>query len=291
MNKHDNDTKKTEKENCRMPKIIIDEQFKALLPALDEQTYAMLEESLVAHGCMNPLVLWNGIPIDGHNRYEICKKHKIHFHTVDKEFGSRDEALIRIISRQVARRNLTALQLSYFRGVHYNADKRLITNKAGLNQYPKEVERHSDVQPQSGSTAKRLSEQYNVSPKTIDRDAQTARAIDAIGASSPEAKRDILSGAVGIDRKYLRKLAAGPEDEIKETAASIAEGTFARRKTASEPDVSAAGVMEAFNAAIDKMADEFELAIERLKDELGEDELKTALRKHIDKLEGLYSRI
>jgi hypothetical protein len=251
----------------------------------------MLEESLVAHGCMNPLVLWNGIPIDGHNRYEICKKHRIHFHTVDKEFGSRDEVLIWIISTQVARRNLTPLQLSYFRGVHYNADKRLITNKAGLNQYPKEVEPHSGVQPQIGSTAKRLAEQYNVSKNTIDRDAQTARAIDAIGASSPEAKRDILSGAVGIDRKYLRKLAAGSEDEIKEAAASIADGTFARRKTAPDADASAVGVMEAFTAAIDKMADEFGLAVEKLRQQVDSDELKSVLRGHIDKLEGLYNSL
>ena len=51
-----------------MAEIIIDEEFNSLLPALDEQTYAMLEENLLENGCMNPLVLWNGILIDGHNR-------------------------------------------------------------------------------------------------------------------------------------------------------------------------------------------------------------------------------
>ncbi|MCL2813300.1 MAG: hypothetical protein FWD23_01740, partial [Oscillospiraceae bacterium] len=81
-----------------MREIIIDEQFKALLPALDAQTYALLEESLLANGCLHPLVLWNGVLIDGHNRYEICTKHEIPYNTIDKEFGSRDEALIWIIS-------------------------------------------------------------------------------------------------------------------------------------------------------------------------------------------------
>jgi hypothetical protein len=34
-----------------MQEIIIDEEFKALLPALDPQTYALLEESMLENGC------------------------------------------------------------------------------------------------------------------------------------------------------------------------------------------------------------------------------------------------
>ena len=273
--------------------IIIDEQFKALLPALDAQTYAMLEESLLANGCMNPLVLWNGILIDGHNRYEICQKHEIPFETVDKEFGSRDEALIWIISTQVARRNLTPIQLSYFRGVHYNADKRVVKNAAGANQHSeKEVKPQNGVKPQSESTAVRLAEQYNVSKNTIDRDAQVAAAIDAIGDASPEAKREILAGSSGITRQRLQELAGGGagEDEIRSVALSIADGTYERRK-ATGADKSANDILEAFNTAIAKMAGEFNLAIQRLKAEVGADELRLALRGHIAMLEDMYRQI
>jgi hypothetical protein len=104
-----------------MREITIDEQFKYLLPVLDEQTFALLEESLLANGCMHPLVLWGDILIDGHNRYEICQKHEIPFETVEMEFASRDEAMIWIITTQVGRRNLSPIQLSYFRGLHYNS--------------------------------------------------------------------------------------------------------------------------------------------------------------------------
>jgi len=34
-----------------MQKIIIDEEFKALLPALDKETYDMLEANLIQNGC------------------------------------------------------------------------------------------------------------------------------------------------------------------------------------------------------------------------------------------------
>ena len=108
-----------------MRNIIIDAEFKRLLPALSKNSYSSLEYSILAHGCRDPLVLWNDILIDGYNRFEICTKHNIEFDTVDMQFDSREEVLIWIITNQVARRNLSPLQLSYFRGLHYNAEKKL----------------------------------------------------------------------------------------------------------------------------------------------------------------------
>ena len=276
-----------------MREITIDEQFKALLPALDAQTYALLEESLLANGCLHPLVLWNGVLIDGHNRYEICQKHEIEFETIDKEFASRDEALIWIISTQVARRNLTPIQLSYYRGAHYNADKRLITNAAGLNQHRKEVEAQNEPQPQSGSTAIRLAEQYNVSRETIKRDAQVAAAIDAIGGTSTAAKGDILSGAANITRQRLQELAVdGSEDEIRSIAQSIEGGTYERSKRGTgEKDTGAVlqGILDALNAVIAKIAQAYSSEMEAA-DAGSADELRAALRGHIDRLENLYKQ-
>ena len=39
-----------------MQEIIID---RFLLPALDEETFRLLEENILEHGCRVPLVLWN----------------------------------------------------------------------------------------------------------------------------------------------------------------------------------------------------------------------------------------
>ena len=100
------------------PEIIIDEEFRNLLPVLPVKTFAMLEESLLEHGCIHPLTLWNNILIDGHNRYEIITKHSLPFTVISIEFGSRDDVIIWIITTQVARRNLNAKQLSYYRGLH-----------------------------------------------------------------------------------------------------------------------------------------------------------------------------
>jgi len=107
-----------------MHNIIIDDEFKILLPRLDDETYRLLEENILEYGCRVPLILWNGILIDGYNRLQICTEHNIPFNTTDMEFDSREDALIWIIENQISRRNLTPIQLSHFRGLHYLADKK-----------------------------------------------------------------------------------------------------------------------------------------------------------------------
>lgn len=50
---------------------------------------------------------WPCILIDGHNRYEICTRLGIPFETVEKQFESRDAAMVWMIDNQKGRRNLT----------------------------------------------------------------------------------------------------------------------------------------------------------------------------------------
>jgi len=212
-----------------MQEIILDEEFKALLPALDKESFAQFEENIIENGCMIPLVLWDNILIDGFNRYKICMEHDIPFKTISKEFDSRERVLIWIILNQVSRRNLTPLQLSYYRGLHYMVDKALVKNASGKNQYS-EVKSQNETKPQNLSTASRLAMQYNVSRNTVLRDSQVAEAIDILGEASPEAKRNVLSGAAGITRKQLKELLTGTEEEVSDIAAKIEDGSLERRK-------------------------------------------------------------
>ena len=141
--------------------IIIDEEFQSLLPALDKETYMSLEQNILTNGCMFPLVLWGNTLIDGYNRYKICTEHDIPFQTIEKEFPLREAAMIWMISNQISRRNLNPIQLSYFRGLHYHADKKIVTNKGGNNQFSRqdEVVLQNEEQPESQSTVARLSNQ------------------------------------------------------------------------------------------------------------------------------------
>jgi len=276
-----------------MPEITIDKDFMYLLPSLDETTFALLEENILQNGCQHPIVLWNGIIIDGHNRYEICTKHDLPYETVNKEFDSRDDVIIWIISTQISRRNLTPLLLSYFRGLHYNAEKRV---QGGINQYTSKVEnRHNDGFPKS--TAKQLADHYKISSRTIERDAKVADALVAIGKVSPETKRDILSGNATISRKDLRELVSESEDVITEVATKIKDGTFKKEShDATMPGITstptdAIGESKTLESAFTKLVNGFITEFQSFSLQYKTDDIKTMLRAHINELEKLYSAL
>lgn len=90
--------------------IVIDREFRDLIPPLTPDEYEGLERSIVADGCRDALVLWGDILIDGHNRYEICESHGIPYQTTQKAFESRDDAKLWMMRNQLARRNLNPIQ-------------------------------------------------------------------------------------------------------------------------------------------------------------------------------------
>jgi hypothetical protein len=65
------------------------------------------KKNILRDGIQDPLKVWNGTLIDGHNRYTIAQKHNLSFSTVEMQFKSRDDAVIWIIKNQFGRRNLT----------------------------------------------------------------------------------------------------------------------------------------------------------------------------------------
>ncbi|MCL2424891.1 MAG: hypothetical protein FWD05_00985 [Oscillospiraceae bacterium] len=266
-----------------MLEIIIDEEFERILPKLDEQTYAWLEENILEYGCREPLVLWNGILIDGHNRYSILQKHDLPINTVDMEFDSRDDVLIWIISTQVSRRNLNPLQLSFYRGLHYNTDKKI---QGRNNQFVQENEKPQNEVFQS-STAARLAEIYNVSHSTISRDSQVANAISAIGEISPDVKMDILSGKTHISRRQLQELSTSKDEDISAVVDKIKDGTFESGKTGAI----GSGEMREWEVQFSKMTKEFRHMLRDYAKDDDTESVRTALKQYIGMLEDLYKSI
>ena len=87
--------------------IQIDQEFKDLIPALTEEEYKQLEANILSEGIRDSLLVWNGILIDGHNRYEIATKYGLSYDVQEMEFADRAEAERWIILNQFGRRNLS----------------------------------------------------------------------------------------------------------------------------------------------------------------------------------------
>ena len=95
----------------------IDPEFKSLVPPLTYEELSQLEENILKDGIRDPLVFWGGPPVseyevlvDGHNRYEIAKKHGLQFKTKELEILNRDDVKVWIINNQFGRRNINNYQ-------------------------------------------------------------------------------------------------------------------------------------------------------------------------------------
>ena len=84
----------------------INEDLAAVIPPLLDMEDDLLEKSLISEGCRDPLVVWNGTIVDGHNRYRICRKHQIPFTYTKMPFENEAAAKLWIIKNQLSRRNV-----------------------------------------------------------------------------------------------------------------------------------------------------------------------------------------
>ena len=96
--------------------ITIDKEFQTLLAPLTAEEYAGLEQDILDKGCLDTLKVWQGILIDGHNRYSICMRHGVLFDVQELEFDDREAVIEWMIRHQLSRRNQTPEQISYYRG-------------------------------------------------------------------------------------------------------------------------------------------------------------------------------
>ena len=90
--------------------LAINETLEHVMPPLQEMKLNLLTKSILSDGCREPLLVWNGMVVDGHNRYRICREHHIPFYIIEIDFANQGEAIAWIIKNQIGRRNLTPFQ-------------------------------------------------------------------------------------------------------------------------------------------------------------------------------------
>jgi phage N-6-adenine-methyltransferase len=164
----------------------IDPEFRALIPPLSTEERMQLEENLLRDGCRDPLVIWNGVLLDGHNRYDICTAHGLFFNTVVIALTDREAAADWIDTNQLGRRNLTPDQASLLRGRRYNRQKQSHGGDRGA----------SGQNVQMPSTAERLAVQHGVDERTIRRDGQFAAAVETLKGVVEDIEERVMSGDV-----------------------------------------------------------------------------------------------
>ena len=88
----------------------IEEKLRDVLIPLTDEKFAALEDDILRNGCIQPIIVWNGTIVDGHNRYAICQKHGISLKTVEHDFTDMTEARLWIWSNMKNTREPTDFQ-------------------------------------------------------------------------------------------------------------------------------------------------------------------------------------
>ena len=174
----------------------ISESLENVMPPLQEMELKLLEDSLLFEGCRDPLVVWNGVIVDGHNRYRICRENDIPFSFIEMEFKDESAAKLWIIRNQLARRNVPdfvrcELVLPLEDELKAEAEKRMLSGRKQQSSDPVE-----NLPRGSGKTRDALAEMAGVSGRTFDK------AKKIINGADEETKEKLRSGELSIHGAY-----------------------------------------------------------------------------------------
>ena len=199
----------------------IDPEFQGKIPPLTFEELNQLESNILRDGrIINPIIVWEGLIVDGHNRFTIAKKHpEIPFTVHEKAFANRYEAIIWICKNQLGRRNLTPEQKKYLIGKQYEAEK---SAKGG--------DRKSKVSQSTGQngplidehpTRKRIAAENGVNDSFVKRAEQFSKGVDAAEEAVPGTRQKVLSGEVKPTAAEIASVARAPPEERPALVAEI----------------------------------------------------------------------
>ncbi|HYG44006.1 MAG TPA: hypothetical protein VEA17_13885 [Bordetella sp.] len=203
--------------------IQINEELRTYIDPLSADEYAALERSLLAEGCRDALVLWNDVLVDGHNRYELCRKHGIEFKTIQNtRFSSFDDVRLWMIENHLGRRSVSDFQ----RGVLALRKKEILqARQAQQAQADPPGAEHAPASPAAEPapvpTRQALARAARVSSNTLGQIEKIHK------AAAPELVRAVKAGDISINAAAA--VAALPAEQ---QVAAAAQGRKALRELA-----------------------------------------------------------
>ena len=231
----------------------IDPEFQGKIPPLTFEELNQLEANILRDGrIINPIIVWRGLIVDGHNRFTIAKKHpEIPFTTHEKAFANRYEAIIWICKNQLGRRNLTQEQKKYLIGKQYEAEKCANggdrKSPAAKSGYGK---RNLIGAPK---TCYKVAAESGVGRTYVIEAEHYAKGLDAAEEAVPGTRQKVLSGEVKPTAAEIASVARAPPEERPALVEKIC--TPKKPKKSTSKSTAKAKKQKAENTAADDVAE------------------------------------
>ena len=154
-------------------KLQIDPYFRRLSVPATEDEQKQLEASLLREGCKEPVIVWNGVILDGHKRYEICSYEEISFEVVNKRFHTREEAAEWLCGYRIPKIKLYQTMFKYLVGEKYLLEKQLY-----IKQQEAAAENGKKIDQWRGSFA--IANEFGINRSSVQRFGKLAGSLDQI---------------------------------------------------------------------------------------------------------------
>jgi hypothetical protein len=166
-----------------MRSIIIDPEFRDLIPPLAPQELEQLHNSLCGDGCLSPLIVWQEeqILVDGHNRHAWLTKHDRPFDIKEMSFSNREEVRRFIILNQLGRRNVTPETASMLRAEYHASMSKGVGAPKGNKNAGKQKTENQAIVSVGEKTADIVAKETGVSRATVEADVRLVKALDKLG--------------------------------------------------------------------------------------------------------------
>lgn len=237
----------------KLSSLKIDPEFSAQILPLSFDELQQLKMNMIRDGKLtDPIIVWNKTILDGHNRYNLLKKHSfIEYEIKEMELSSRQEALIWICNHQLGRRNLTPERRKYLIGKRYEVEKQVSQNCG--NQYTSAkkdaTDQNDPCQNKSGShvTRQRIANETGTSEGYVQRAEKYMNGVEAADEAAPGTREEILNGQIKATDREICAIAKAPKEQRPEIVAELRKPKSKRDKQLASSTKSPSVKVESFD--------------------------------------------
>lgn len=269
--------------------IIVDPRFRDKIPKPSKEELQTLEENILSDGIVrDPLVIWKGtnILVDGHNRWDIIKRHPgIPYTITERSFDTEDDVIIWICRNQRGRRNISRVVYDKLLQEEYDAMTRKTGGDRKSDAFKNQSGENLHLDNKEPKTRQIVAEQNGITEGAVKSAVEFGRGLDKADEVVPGFKDEILSGHTSAKKSEIAEMRKMEPEQIAEKVEEIRNPSKVTFPSGNKPSRKNSSIEEEVKKTATKKSDRDAIVEYGLDDFL--EELRSLCDDFLDKCHNL----
>ena len=197
-------------------------EFEKLTVPFNKAEMEKLEKDILCNGCLNPIVTWNGLILDGHKRYRICVLEGIDFEMTEMYFSSREDAVMWVCRERTYQLSKNRLIYKYLVGKWYSVGM-VINRKKEINYLEGEIF-ISRNKRRTYRTSQDIGLELGLNHATIERYKRISVALDKISEKDPILFEMFMQGEYKASYEKILEMSARSQRTLQQVRRRFQKG-------------------------------------------------------------------